>query len=108
MNKTYKNFSVTVSTAGIDSIDGLDVFGSGKLEQLVKFNKNLAIYKFKNEAGRTSVCYTGLNRHNGKLINFGSAVPTKKILSTYTNFNGGYDYALHFTTVDINEIIKFK
>ncbi len=108
MKQFYKNHEVTLNNNSIETIDGLEIFAGGKLEQLVKFNQNLAIYKFRNEAGRTSVCYTGVNRHNNKLINFGSSLPTKKILSTYTDFNGGYDYSLPFTVVDENKVIKFN
>ena len=111
----YKNHEITTNNYGIETIDGLEVFGSGNLELLVKFNKNLAIYKFTIYASRMScelqrpaVKYTGINRHTGKIHNFGSSIPTKKLLKTYEGFNDGYDYTLPFTIVDENEIHNFK
>ena len=105
-NTTYKNHEIAFSNNGVETIDGLEIFGSGKLETLVKFNKNLAIYKFTIYANRTSVVYTGINRHTSKIHNFGSDKPTKKFLETYTDYNGGFDYTLPFTVVDENEILK--
>ena len=104
----YKNKEITVTNNHIETIDGLEVFGGGNLELLVKFNKNLAIYKFTIHASRTAVEYTGINRHTGKIHNFGSSIPTKKLLKTYEGFNDGYDYTLPFTIVDENQIHNFK
>ena len=107
MNKTYKSKEITVTNNHIETIDGLEVFGSGNLELLVKFNKNLAIYKFTINASRTAVKYTGINRHTGKIHNFGSSIPNKKILKLFEGYNDGYDYTLPFTVVNENDIHNF-
>ena len=103
MKQFYKNHEVTLNNNSIETIDGLEIFAGNKLGVLVKFNQNLAIYKLTTYLSRTEVEYTGVDRHNGKLISFGS-MPTKKLLSTFTDFNGGYDYSLPFTVVDENKV----